>query len=608
MTIQKGGIPSETIQQIRERVDLVDLISSYVTLTKAGQNFKGLCPFHSEKTPSFSVNPSSQFFHCFGCQVGGDAFTFLMKQEGMDFMEALRELSQKTGVILPERRGDSSRPSSGISRERYFHVYDLASSWYHHHLQEGQEGQDAREYLQQRGISRESWKIFQLGYAPSAWNGLSKWMERQGVSIEELIQVGLVIRKEKQEGKGFSAYDRFRGRVLFPIADTKGKILGFGGRVMQGDQSPKYLNSPETHLFFKGRSLYGLDRARSSATAEGKFYLVEGYFDVIALYQSGIPNAVAPLGTALTGDHVHILRRLVSSVTLVFDGDSAGKNAALRTLDLFMNSGIEVKVVILPPGEDPDTFIRTQGVPAFRELESRASSLLNFVISSTLEGVQKDSIQDRVRRADDILRILKKTQNPLEREEYLKVVSERLGLRHDLLQKRIPTLRLRVESEKTSPKPKKGPAPEVVLPVGKAEERDIIILLLQGKLEPQYVLALNQEAFTVPVYRHILSQFLAVCDERGHVDTQVVYGMLSENPVYESVVAQLSVYDLYLEDVAGHVAGCLKNIESKRLQRRLEELIHLLKKAEREERQEAVDALNIEINDIRSQKAGLMVS
>ncbi|MDH5588026.1 MAG: DNA primase, partial [Nitrospirota bacterium] len=409
---EKRGVPSETIQQIRERVDIVDLISTYVSLSKAGQNFKGLCPFHSEKSPSFSVNPASQYFHCFGCQVGGDAFTFLMKQENMDFMEALRELSQRAGIALPEFRQATSRTESGLSRERYFHLYQLASSWYHRNLLEGPEAQEARAYLDQRGIARESWATFQLGYAPGGWNGLSHWMEGQAVPLHELNQAGLVVRKEKDGAQGFSTYDRFRNRVLFPIADTRGQILGFGGRVLQDDATPKYLNSPETDLFFKGRTLYGLDKARQAAAAVGRFYLVEGYFDVIALHEHGMKNVIAPLGTALTTDHVHILRRFVPSVTLVFDGDAAGVNAALRTLDLFVNSGMDVRVLVLPTGDDPDTFIRTNGVEAFRELDVRAATLLDFVVTSVLDKAKKDSIQDRVQRADEVLAILQKTKNP----------------------------------------------------------------------------------------------------------------------------------------------------------------------------------------------------
>ena len=354
-----------------------------------------------------------------------------------------------------------------------------------------------------------------MGYL-TGWNG--KQSKR-----EELIHAGLVVRKEQEGARGFSTYDRFRNRVLFPIADTRGHVLAFGGRVMQDEASPKYLNSPETDLFFKGRSLYGLDIARQPATAAGRFYLVEGYFDVITLHEYGMANVVAPLGTALTAEHVQVLRRFVPSVTLVFDGDTAGVNAALRTLDLFVNSGLDVRVLLLPAGDDPDTFMRTHGVDAFRELEGRATTLLDFVVTSVLAKAKKDSIQDRVKCADEILAILQKTKNPLEKDEYLKVVSERLGIRQDLLRKRLPTLRLRVDSVRSVSKQPES-LPEVSLPAGKPEERDLLILLLQGRLESTHILELDAEVFTVPVYRHLLTQAICHRNEAGQVDLKGVRG------------------------------------------------------------------------------------
>ncbi|MCA9498649.1 MAG: DNA primase [Nitrospira sp.] len=607
MAGEKRGIPPEILQQIRDRIDIIDLISTYVSLSKAGQNFKGLCPFHSEKTPSFSVNPVRQMFYCFGCSVGGDAFTFLMKQEGMDFMEALRELSQRTGVVLPERRESAVKTTSGLSRERYLHVYQLAASWYHRNLQETPEGQAARDYLDQRGITRESWGTFQLGFVPDGWNGLSKWMERQSVKPEELIQAGLVVRKESEDGKRVALYDRFRARVMFPITDPRGKVLGFGGRILVDGASPKYLNSPETDLFFKGRSLYGMDKARQSGTVSGRFYLVEGYFDVIALHQYGIENAVAPLGTALTSDHVQILRRLAPSVMLVFDGDAAGVGAALRTLDLFMNSGIEVRVLLLPAGEDPDTFIRKNGVPAFRELEGRASTLLDFAIMSVLNQTQKDSIQDRVKRADDILAILHKTKNPIEKEEYLKVVSERLGIRPDLLRKRLPTFSRPMHVARTA-KGQEQAATNLEIPQGKPEERHLIVLLLQGRLEPGQIRQLDEEVFTVPLYRHILGTARRHTDGEGHVNLDALHAEFSEDQAYESVISRLSVEEYYCDEVSIHVAGCLRVLKEKQIQRLMDEVINQLKVAQREGRQELVDALVAESNALRQKKASLTAS
>ena len=607
MTGEKRGVPPEILQQIRDRIDIIDLISTYVSLSKAGQNYKGLCPFHSEKTPSFSVNPVRQMFYCFGCSVGGDAFTFLMKQEGMDFMEALRELSQRTGVALPERRESPAKTTSGLSRERYFQVYQLAASWYHRNLQETPEGQAARDYLDQRGITRESWGTFQLGFVPDGWNGLSKWMERQSVKPEELIQAGLVVRKESEDGTRVALYDRFRARVMFPIADPRGQVLGFGGRIMVDGASPKYLNSPETDLFFKGRSLYGMDKARQSGIASGRFYLVEGYFDVIALHQYGIENAVAPLGTALTSDHVQILRRLVPSVMLLFDGDAAGIGGALRTLDLFMNSGIEVRVLLLPAGEDPDTFIRTNGVAAFRELEQKAATLLDFAIMSVLNKAQNHSIQDRVKRADEILAILHKTKNPIEKEEYLEVVSYRLGIRPDSLRKRFPTLS-RAMNVATNARGQEQAGMNLEIPQGKSEERHLIVLLLQGRLEPDQIRQLDEEAFTVPLFRHILGKAFQHTDEEGHLNLDALHAEYSGDQAYEPVISRLSVEEYHCDEVSIHVAGCLYRLKSQEIERRIDEVINQLKVAQREGRQELVDALVAESNVLRQKKALLTAS
>ncbi|MGD9852606.1 MAG: DNA primase [Nitrospirales bacterium] len=606
MNRENRGVPSETLQRIRDRTDLVDLISSYVSLTKAGQNFKGLCPFHSEKSPSFSVSPARQMFYCFGCSVGGDAFTFLMKQEGLEFMEAVRELSQRSGIPLPERSDRSAKPTSALPRQRYFQIYDTAAAWYHRNLVESSGGTRAREYLLQRGITQESWKIFQLGYAPDEWHGVETWMEGQGIQPEELVKAGLAIRKEQAAGTRISIYDRFRSRVIFPISDVRGQVLAFGGRTMDKDTTAKYLNSPETDLFFKGRSLYGLPQARASATSAGCFYLVEGYFDVISLHQFGITNVVAPLGTALTSDHVQMLHRLVPSVFLLFDGDAAGVSAALRTLDLFMNSGVEVRVVLFPQGEDPDSFIRAHGVQAFRELEAKAPTLLDFAITSILNKTKQDSIQDRIKRADEILAILQKTKNPIEKDEYLKILSERLGIRPEMLRKRMPTLRMSVSPGKPSP-PVPDQSVAQVVPKGKAEERDLMVLLLQGRLEAVHLTQLEEEKFTVGLYQRIVRRIDAHRDPAGLVDLDSLRGELTADPALESAVSQLCVWDLHLEDIADHIQGCLRTLEAKWLQRNLEGMIARLKTAERDGRQEEVNILNAEINALRGKKALLSV-
>ena len=409
------GIPPETLQQIRDRIDIVDIVSRYVTLSKTGQNYKGLCPFHSEKTPSFSVSPTRQMFHCFGCGVGGDGITFLMKREGMEFIEVVRDLAQQAGVTIPESRSGSRDGRSASDRERYEQMHALTASWFQGHLQSSVSGNTARQYIEGRGIAASTMEEFGIGYAPPGWNGLSHHLKEKGFTQKEVLASGLVVPKEhdgQSSGRKFPYYDRFRDRIMFPIANPRGKVIAFGGRTLNDQGTPKYVNSPETSFFNKGRELYGLNKAREVVSQLDRLILVEGYFDVIALSQAGVKNVVAPLGTALTSGHVQSIRRMAKTVVLLFDGDAAGVSAVLRTLDLFLNTGIAVKVMVLPSGEDPDTFIRSKGIEPFVKLETDAPDLLEFAVGASLDRCHVESVEDRIRSADEVLRIIQKTSNP----------------------------------------------------------------------------------------------------------------------------------------------------------------------------------------------------
>ena len=605
------SIPPEILQHIRDRIDLVDVISRYVTLSKAGQNFKGLCPFHSEKTPSFSVSPTRQMFHCFGCGVGGDAFTFLMKREGMEFVEVVREFAQQAGVSIPERSKGGQDFCSSSDRERYEQIHAATTSWYQHHLRTSESAKHARQYLENRGMASSTIEEFGLGYAPPGWNGLSSHLEKKGFTKEEIIRSGLVVTKEadgKTQGLKYPYYDRFRDRIIFPISTPRGRVVAFGGRVLSDQDNPKYLNSPETPFFTKGRALYGLEKARSSAAHLDRLILVEGYFDVITLSQAGVTNVVAPLGTALTSDHVQAVRRISKTIVLLFDGDTAGVNAVLRTFDLFLNTGLAVKVMVLPTGEDPDTFIRHQGVEAFTELEARAPDLLEFTVGACLESRKVESVEDRIRSADEVMRILQKTSNPVEKEEYLRIVSERLGIRQQVLLERYPAL-------KASPPrygKEKGRAVDsfrrVSAPKGSPEERDLIILLLQDSLEPQHFQELQSQMFKEPAYRKIIERALQYVGEEGALDQDAFRADLLSDQDSSPLVTNLSLLNCEFEDIPGHVKGCLDGLKRKHLQHALDDLISKLRLAEREKRQEEIDSLIVEIDKLRGQKAMLMVS
>lgn len=601
-----GLIPQEIIEQVRDRTDILDVVSGYVTLTKAGQNFKGLCPFHSEKTPSFMVSPSRQIFHCFGCGTGGNVFTFVMKMEGTGFPETVRELARKAGIAVPE--ASRTRPSSQDAglRERLESLNEAAQAWFVQNLRSAEAGREARLYLKERGMFEDTVEAFGFGYAPESWDGLLKHLLKAGFTVPDLLAAGLIVQREGggNNPKDASAYyDRFRSRVMLPIRDLRKKVIGFGGRIL-GEGMPKYLNSPETPLFNKGRALYLLEKAREAAGKTDTLIVVEGYFDAIALHQAGVTNVVATLGTALTPDHIRTLRRYVTKVVLLFDPDEAGVRAALRTLDLFVDSGLGVKVVSLPSGDDPDTFIRRQGPEVFAQLQARAPSLLDFAVEHSLTRAHSAMIEDRIRSVDEILRILQKTSNRLEKEEYTKRVAERLGVNQQRLIERYPELQAR---ERRPAARRDAPAS---VPAGGArfkgvpEERDLIHLLLQGQLLPAEVRRLDAEAFSMPACRRIVEIALRSRDEGGRVSVRATLDEALADPACATVATELSMLEQPYDDVRQHVTDCLDRLERKRLESTLSRLIAELRAAEQEGRTDEAQRLNDEVNALRLRKSG----
>jgi DNA primase len=587
----RGLISEDLINQIRDRIDIVDVVGQHVSLTRAGQNLKGLCPFHQEKTASFTVSPSRQIFHCFGCGAGGNVFTFLTRITGGSFPETVRDLGRRVGIEVQESTVDlRSAPQS----QRVEQVNQMAARWFQGNLRHEQVGAEARVYLTARGIEQATVDRFGIGFAPVEWEGMLKAMAREGVTPQELATAGLVIPRDTGTGH----YDRFRGRVMLTITDLRKRVVGFGGRVL-GDGTPKYLNSPDTPLFKKGQTLFALDVAREAIARTKTVIVVEGYFDAIALHQAGLTQTVATLGTALTPEHVQVLRRFASKVVLLFDPDAAGVRAALRGLDLFVNSGLGVKVVTLPPGEDPDTYVRKAGPDAFARLEQQAPSLLDFALEHSLKTAEGTTIEGRIRSVDEILRILQKSQHPIEREERFRLVAERFGISQQRLIDRYPALREKVRPAAVA-KPAGPPAPFK----GAPEERDLVYLLLQGQLSPADVRRLRPEAFSVPACRKIVEQALANMEHDGRVGIRGVLDSVVDDPECGSLATELSMAEQHFDDTRAHIQGCLNTIERKRSESVMRDLIAQLKAAEREGRVEDARALNAQVNELRLQKAG----
>lgn len=412
-------IPKEKIEEIRNRSDIVAVISEYVPLKKRGRNYLGLCPFHSEKDPSFTVSSEKQLFHCFGCGEGGNVFAFIMKIENIGFVEAAAELAAKIGLPL-------ERPQSGGSskneQEKIYEVTLLAAGFFRKCFEE-ETGRVARDYVEKRGINAETAKIFGLGFAPDGWDHLFKHLISRGVAPDLIERAGLILPRENQDGY----YDRFRSRLVFPISDPRGRVIAFSGRAL-GEVEPKYLNSPDTPVYRKGESVFGLNLTKDNIKKEKFALLVEGNLDLLSAYQSGAANVAAPLGTALTTSQCKLLARFTDSIVLAFDADAAGEAAAERSAEILRSQGLKVKVAEFQGAKDPDEFIQKQGADAFQKAIHSALPFLEFKIKRTLKRHDLAEIEARSRALREIAEILSREQDAFVQKEYAKTAARLINV------------------------------------------------------------------------------------------------------------------------------------------------------------------------------------
>ncbi len=418
-------IPEEKINDIKNSADIVDIISETVVLKKSGKNYLGLCPFHSEKTPSFTVSPDKQIFYCFGCNAGGNVFSFLMKQEGISFPEAARMLARRYGIDIPVRTMSPEQKKRISERESVLAINRQAMDFFCRALLENASGKKAMEYLLKRGISREIIDDFKLGYAPEGWDNLAVYFSKNKQPDGLVEKSGLIIPRKGKSG----FYDRFRSRIIFPIFDISMQVIGFGGRVMD-DSLPKYLNSPETHVYNKSRSLYGLHMAKGKCRESETVFIVEGYFDLLALHQHGIQNSVATLGTSLTPKHVQILRGFIGKngrIVLVYDSDMAGIKAAQRTIEVFDKGYVDAHIVVLPDGHDPDSYLLEFGAEPFTKLAAESKGVISFLIDCAVKkhGL---STEGKIRIISDMKVFLAAINDNVARSLYVKELAERIGI------------------------------------------------------------------------------------------------------------------------------------------------------------------------------------
>jgi DNA primase len=576
-----GRIAEEKIQEIRDRVDIVELVAGYLPLKRSGANHLGLCPFHQEKSPSFNVNASRQIFHCFGCGVGGNAFSFVMRMEGVSFPEAVRRLAEKVGIEIDEESLSPAEIRRREVRERLLRINEAAAAFYHHVLVEDDTGAAGRRYLRQRGYEGETVRNFQLGFAPDSWDSLAMHLADRGFSADEVRQAGLVREGKRDRGD----YDLFRNRLLFPIQDQQGRTVAFGGRVLD-DSLPKYINSPETEIYHKGRVLYGLHQARDAMRHSGEALVVEGYFDVLALHRAGFTAAVATCGTALTADHAQLLKRYADKVRLIFDEDAAGRQATFRAMDVLLPAGLAVSVVAMPAGEDPDSLLKGKGEAGFRDCLAAARPVLEVFIEDQLRS-QEQNVEGRARAAEQVLARIRSLPGDLERNLYLKRLATLTGIDLGLLESKVRT------AAAAPPLPRrKTITPAPVRPQGSETgqtEKYLLRLMLVDDRQRQRVRGIGSaKLFLDDFFRHLADYLISREDETGQLPVDLIDTSLEE-------AQQSLLTSLILQEDQGWAVNpdkifsdCQRAVNNHLLKKRLQEIRKLEEEARRTGDEEAL--------------------
>ena len=589
-----GFFSEEKVSEIRDRASLLEVVSDYVSLKKAGKNYKGLCPFHSEKTPSFMVNEEKQIFHCFGCGEGGDVFTFLMKVTRLSFPQAIEELAKRYGVQLPSKEFSPAQTKEMAKREILFQINKIASEYFHDLLAVRREGGEARRYLSQRGIQEEIVKEYRLGYSLDRWDGLVQHLREKKISLELAWELGLIFPKKKE-----GWYDAFRGRIIFPIFDLHQRVAGFGGRVIRGGE-PKYYNSPESSIYHKGEILYGLQVARRYTPSKDCVIIAEGYFDLLTLHQHGLKYSVATLGTALTTQHIRTLKRYTRNLITVFDADPAGIQASLRSLPLFLEEEVSGKTILLPKGEDPDSFLRKGKAEDLERGVAEAVPLIDFFFEHLMKTYDAKSIDGKVKIAEEGVALVSKIPDGIRRDFYLRTLAERLDLKESLLHEMArPSLkrRVRVEEELKSPSVEKSPP--------KSEEMMVRLMIHH----PECMVIISREEilqeFESPNLRKMAEHLVSLYQKKGKLDVSEALGSIEEG--LKGKLREFSLQESGLEgtDQEKVLRDCIHKIRKKRLKRDESDLLKRIKEAEKQKGEKGLEALLLQRQELARRERGL---
>lgn len=582
-------IPEEIINQILDRCDIAEVISAYVPLKKAGRNFKANCPFHTEKTPSFLVSPDKGIYHCFGCGAGGNALSFLMKHENMEFTEAMALLARKAGVELPKYEPRGREPDSLANILEKAH--EAAAAYFQENLRLSA-GKRPSRYLEERGIKPETAAQFRLGYAADSWDGLLTAMKKRGFTEQLLEKAGLVLPRDDKSGY----YDRFRDRVIFPICDARGRVVAFAGRVLD-EHLPKYVNSPETPLYSKSRILYGLHLSKNSIRKLNYTVIVEGYLDMMIPYQAGVTNVIATCGTALTVDHIRLLKRHSGNVIMVYDPDTAGEMATLRSLDILVAEDMQVRVASMPRGDDPDTFVRKNGAQAFWDLLKGSKGLYEYKLELLKRRHDTGVMEVKVKVAQEMMQTIGLVSNAVLQSAYIKRLAEELGLNEE-------ALRIELKRSKGAKRESADPADaDIRLDAQTRQMRQVDKILISLMLDDNAVIPfvrehVEMEDFPEGLPRTVMQRLFASAEQKRVVTPAQLIQSLSDDGNAPSLLSEIAALQDTLEDKHKNLEDCLAWLKEKRVKKRLEELRGEIKAAQLRNEEEKVIDLMARYNEL----------
>ena len=590
-----GLIPNEVVAQVLDRCDIVEVIARYIPLKNIGRNLKALCPFHHEKTPSFIISTDKQIFHCFGCGAGGNVITFVMKQERLEFPEAVRMLAERAGISIPSE-DDAAIRAATQARQQFYKIHELALKYFYQNLLSDttEAAKTAREYLKGRQVNLEMVKKFQLGFALDQWDGLLKDLQKQDISLPAIEKTGLIIANSKRDG----FYDRFRNRVIFPIFDSRGRCIAFGARSLDPNDGAKYINSTESPIYKKGQHLYGFNLAKEAISRKDAAVVVEGYLDFIRPFQAGVENIVASCGTALTVDQIRLLARYTKNVVMLFDADPAGEAAMIRSFDLLIEESLQVKVATLSEKDDPDSFVQKFGIEKFQERIDNAESLFDFKLKYLMGKYDYKSIEGRARISGELLSTINKIDNAIIKSEYMKRLSGAVGVAEGALNVELEKIFKKSESgfSMTAEMPLQKQIPnEPIRPV----ERELLKLMLEeNELIPLTRQEVDLSDFKNEPVRQVLQTMFDMHDQGKEATLASLMSSVEDQKVLQTISALMLSGETLLGDKKRIYGDCIQRLKEERLRSRRRDLMEQMHLAKNTGDFQKLDELTQEFNQL----------